>query len=277
MKGKLSLFLALLWVLAVEARVNEKTASRVKGRARKLNHLVRNSPNQVDEKKSDKKASGDNVDDDDNGEDNSNDGQLGLIPRWFDLLRPCKLFEDQFRGNMNCEVMLLIPLLIERQVKVKIFRDEICDSLTGRICSTPGFEVIVDFDDKFVTTNIFYEDINIGPINVGTLNFGFDVCLDQGDDSATPAPQADTTKESNVTVAFIDNPGFCGCKASLAGYECNSCEFCEGGGISFDCSNIVVGLTNNGACDILPQPQSNLEDGETIDVNFPDFLLNIKL
>lgn len=234
----------------------------MKGGARKLNHLVRNST-PTEEKKSDKKASGDNVDDGDNGDDNSGDGQLGLLPRWFDLLRPCKLFEDQFRGNMNCEVMLLIPLLVERQVKVKIYRDEICDMLTGSICSKPGFEVIVDFDDKIVTTNLFYEDISIGPINVGTLNFGFDVCLNQGG--------------ANATDGIIDNPGFCGCEASLAGYECNSCEFCADGGVSFDCSNIVVGLTNNGACATLPIPQSNLGDGEKIDITIPDFLLNIKL
>lgn len=178
---------------------------------------------------------------------------------------------------MNCEVMLLIPLLIERQVKVKIYRDEICDMLTGTICSKPGFEVIVDFDDKFVTTNLFYGDISIGPINVGTLNFGFDVCLDQGNNSSTPALQLETASEANVTEAFIDDPGFCGCQASLAGYECNSCEFCAEGGISFDCSNIVVGLTNNKACDSLPIPQSNMGDGEKIDITFPDFLLNIKL
>lgn len=277
MKREISLLIAFLWALAIEARVNDHRASRVKGGVRKLNHLVRNSPNRSEEKKSGKRASGDDAGSGGSGGDNSGDGLFGLLPRWFDLLRPCKLIEDQFSGNINCEVMLLIPLLIERQVKLEIYRDEICDPLTRRICTTPGFELIVDFDDKWVTKTIFYEDISIGPINVGTLSFGLDVCLDQGGDSGTPASQLEIANESNVTEAFLDDPSFCGCEVSLAGYVCNSCEFCENGGISFDCSNIVVGLTNNESCDTLPRPQSVLGNGEKIDLTFPDFLLNMKL
>jgi hypothetical protein len=270
MINKLSFLLALLWALAGEARgvVDEMSASRVRGAARKLNHIVRNSPNASAQKKSTKKDSGDAVDDggDSNG-DESDGGQLSLLPRWFDLLRPCKLLEDQFRGSINCETMLLIPLLIERQVKVEIYTDELCDPLTRRICTTPGFEVIVDFDDQYLTKNVFFADVSIGPINVGTLNFGFDVCL--GED--------EPVNESNATNTFAESASLCGCEVSLADYPCNSCEFCENGGVSFDCSNIVVGLTNNGSCDTLPRPQSILGDSEKLDVSFPDFLLNMKL
>jgi hypothetical protein len=269
MKSNLSLLLSLLWALTIEARGVDEKSSRVRGAARKLNHVVRNSPNASVEKKSNKKASEDTVDDgSDSDGDDSDGGQLSLLPRWFDLLRPCKLLEDQFRGSINCETMLLIPLLIERQVKVEIYTDELCDPLTRRICTTPGFEVIVDFDDQYLTKNVFFADISIGPINVGTLNFGIDVCLDE---------EEEPVNQSNATSAFAESASLCGCEVSLADYPCNSCEFCENGGVSFDCSNIVVGLTNNGSCDTLPRPQSVLGDSEKIDVSFPDFLLNMKL
>ncbi len=241
----------------------------------------------------------DDEDDDGDDDDDSDDGLLSLLPDWFDYLRPCKLLAEQFFDSINCEVMLLVPLLIERQIKFEIYTDEICDPLTGRICATPGFEGIIDFDDRWVSSNIFYEDISIGPINIGTLNFGLDLCLDRSDGNGTDDDVGNDDTGGNrtsrmlmegsilklgteygsstVTELFVDNPGLCTCEVSLAGYACDSCEFCADGGVNFDCSNIVMGLTNNGSCDSLERPLSLFGNGNKINATIPDFLQNIDL
>lgn len=290
MKREISLFMALLWALVAEARINENIISRERGDVKKHGHghsgrdasSLTTEVVMKAEKKSSKKSKSDDDDDDDSG-----DGLLDLLPAWFDLLRPCKLLENQFDGAINCEVMLLIPLLIERQIKFEIYTEEVCGGLTQSICTTPGFEGIIDFDDRWVSSNIFFEDITIGPIKIGTLNFGLDVCLDRSEDDDDDTGRMLTegsdvhlgggNVSSTVSEAFVDNPGLCTCEVSLAGYACNSCEFCANGGISFDCSNIVVGVTNNGSCDTLEGPQSLLGNGQKIKPSFPNFLLNLNL
>ena len=69
--------------------------------------------------------------------------------------------------------------------------------------------------------------------------------------------------------------GLCTCNAAYKGRSCQLCEFCRGGGVRFDCSNIVPMISSGGQCQSIDAITSLLGNGQRILPTIPDFLFNL--